>query len=128
MRAEEYRVQPAADMRERKGRMDDAADAFLALPGGLGTLEELLEIWVARSLGMHAKPVVVLDPGGVFAALRELVGVLTRDGFVRAETAASVTWTTGVAEALDAVEAGLRVAGRARPAAVLAEELLEADP
>ena len=46
------------DMRTRKGLMDERSDAFLALPGGLGTLEELLEVWVARSLGMHAKPVV----------------------------------------------------------------------
>src|SRR5690242_7225785 len=40
-----------ADMRERKGRMDAAADAFLTLPGGLGTLEELSEVWVAATLG-----------------------------------------------------------------------------
>src|SRR3982751_4606359 len=58
-----------ADMRERKGRMDAAADAFLALPGGLGTLEELLEVWVSRTLGMHDRPVVVLDPTGVLAGL-----------------------------------------------------------
>src|SRR4051812_14080362 len=49
-------------MRERKALMDDRADAFIALAGGLGTLEELLEIWVARVLGLHSKPVVVLDP------------------------------------------------------------------
>jgi len=118
----------AADMRERKGRMDDAADAFLALPGGLGTLEELLEIWVARTLGMHAKPVVVLDPDGVFSALRDLVGALHRGGFVRASSAAAVTWATGVPEALDALETGLRVPVRPHPAAEMAEELLEADP
>jgi len=121
-----------ADMRERKGRMDDAADAFLALPGGLGTLEELLEIWVARTLGMHAKPVVVLDPSRVFSALRDLVGALHRGGFVRASSAAAVTWATGVPEALDALEAGMRMAARrhpvAKPPGDLAEELLEADP
>src|SRR5881409_2334810 len=58
------------DMRTRKGLMDDRSDAFLTLPGGLGTLEELLEVWVARILRMHDKPVVVLDPDGVFAHLR----------------------------------------------------------
>ena len=72
------------DMRERKGRMDAAADAFVALPGGLGTLEELLEVWVAGTLGLHDKPVVVLDPTGVYAALRDLVDKLLVQGFVRA--------------------------------------------
>lgn len=53
-----------SDMRTRKAEMDRRADGFLVLPGGLGTLEELLEIWTSRTLGMHTKPVVVLDPGG----------------------------------------------------------------
>src|SRR5262245_51323578 len=117
-----------ADMRERKGRMDAAAEAFLALPGGLGTLEELLEVWVARTLGMHGKPVVVLDPSGVFAPLRDLVGALCEQGFVRAPAAAEVVWTTGVTEALDAVEAGLAAETRRPAPAEIAADLLEADP
>lgn len=52
-----------ADMRERKGVMDARSDAFLVLPGGIGTLEELFEIWTARVLGIHAKPLVILDRG-----------------------------------------------------------------
>ena len=52
------------DMRQRKAIMDERSDAFLALPGGIGTLEELVEVWTARSLNMHHKPVVVLDPWG----------------------------------------------------------------
>src|SRR3954462_6558210 len=75
------------DMRQRKGLMDEAADAFIALPGGLGTLEELLEIWVSRSLDMHAKPIVVLDPTGLYDDLRHLVEALTTTGFVRPEAA-----------------------------------------
>ena len=116
-----------ADMRERKGLMDAAADAFLAMPGGLGTLEELLEIWVARSLGMHDKPVVVLDPTGVLTGLAGLVDKLVAQGFVRPAAAASAVWVTTVREALDVVEAGL---GR-RPvllgAADVTEELLEGE-
>jgi uncharacterized protein (TIGR00730 family) len=118
-----------ADMRERKGRMDAAADAFLALPGGIGTLEELLEVWVASTLGLHDKPVVVLDPGGVLDGLRDLVDTLVVQGFVRPAAAAGAVWTTTVDEALDAVEAGIAAArsGRAhrRP---LPEEVLEAEP
>jgi uncharacterized protein (TIGR00730 family) len=98
-------------MRERKGLMDDAADAFLVLPGGLGTLEELLEVWSSRSLQMHSKPVVICDPTGVLAPLRQAVDVLVEAGFVRAEAAAEVVWTDGPEAALDAVEAGLATGG-----------------
>ena len=115
-----------ADMRERKGLMDAAADAFLALPGGLGTLEELLEVWVAATLGMHAKPVVVLDPTGVLHGLRELVGTLVGQGFVRRPASETAIWTASVPEALDAVEAALAApSGTASPAP---EELLESEP
>jgi uncharacterized protein (TIGR00730 family) len=117
-----------SDMRERKGRMDAAADAFLALPGGLGTLEELLEVWVAGTLGMHAKPVVVLDPTGVYAALRDLVDKLLVQGFVRPGAEAYAVWTSTVTEALDAVENGLRRIPSVPDAAEVSEELLEAEP
>ena len=96
-----------ADMRERKGRMDAAADAFLTLPGGIGTIEELTEVWVAATLGMHTKPVVVLDPTGLYAPLHDLVRSLEEQGFVRPAAARALTWTTDVESALDAVEAGL---------------------
>jgi uncharacterized protein (TIGR00730 family) len=113
------------DMRTRKGLMDARSDAFLTLPGGLGTLEELLEVWVARFLGMHAKPVVALDPDGLFAPLREQVAVLVEKGFVRREAAAALTWATSVAEAFAAVESALPRTAVLHPSA---EELLEADP
>jgi uncharacterized protein (TIGR00730 family) len=112
------------DMRQRKGLMDARADAFLTLPGGIGTLEELLEIWVARSLGMHAKPVVVLDPYGDFAPLRVQVDALVASGFVRPQAAGEVVWAQTVAQAFGALEAGLAAPhGRDAPA----DEFLEAD-
>jgi hypothetical protein len=116
------------DMRERKGLMDAAADAFVTLPGGLGTLEELFEVWVAGTLGMHDKPVVVLDPTGVYASLRDLVDKLLVQGFVRPGAEQLAVWTSSVPEALDAVEAGL---ARRRPVpapAEIGEELLESEP
>lgn len=113
------------DMRLRKGEMDARSDAFLVLPGGIGTLEELLEVWVARSLGMHDKPVVVLDPDGVLAPLRELVDRLADEQFVRRPALSAVHWATSVAEALDQVEAGLAAPRRFDP---LAEEVVEAEP
>ncbi len=112
------------DMRTRKRIMDERSDAFLTLPGGLGTLEELLEIWVARFLGMHDKPVVALDPDGLFAPLREQVESLVDQGFVRRSAADALRWTSSVEEALDALESQL-TAGTHRTPAV--EELLEAD-
>ncbi len=113
------------DMRTRKGLMDARSDAFLTLPGGLGTLEELLEVWVARSLGMHDKPVVALDPDGLYAPLRAQVDLMVERGFVRAPAVGALQWATDVEEALDLVEAGLRAPSTFAP---LAEEVLEAEP
>jgi uncharacterized protein (TIGR00730 family) len=70
-------------MRERKALMDERADAFLALPGGIGTLEELFEVWTAGSLDMHRKPVVVLDADGFYEPLWRYLGDLRDRGFVR---------------------------------------------
>ena len=114
-------------MRERKAAMDAAADAFLALPGGLGTLEELLEVWVAGYLGMHRKPVVVLDPTGAFLPLRDLVGRLTATGFVTAGAERYPVWTGSPREAVDALEAGL-AGGAATPGPAAPQEWLEAEP
>jgi uncharacterized protein (TIGR00730 family) len=119
------------DMRDRKGRMDAAADGFLALPGGIGTLEELLEIWVGATIGIHRKPVVVLDPAGVYAPLHDLVERLTAQGFVRPEAARAVTWERDVGDALDALESGLGGPPLARPLpqpSEVVEEILEAEP
>lgn len=119
------------DMRERKALMDAHSDAFLALPGGLGTLEELLEVWVGRTLGMHRKPVVVLDPWGDFADLRTLVAGLLDREMVRKEAAEDVTWTDSVDLAFDAIDAAWRAGeGRdAQPARSTGhpDEWLEAD-
>jgi uncharacterized protein (TIGR00730 family) len=91
------------DMRTRKAAMDEASDAFIALPGGIGTLEELLEVWTSASLAMHSKPVIVLDPWGDFAPLREMVDRLLHRGFVRPTAAQVVRWCATVDEAIDAL-------------------------
>jgi uncharacterized protein (TIGR00730 family) len=113
------------DMRTRKGLMDNRSDAFLTLPGGIGTLEELLEVWVARTLGMHDKPVVALDVDGLYAPLRSQVDLLVERGFVRPPAVGGLQWASSVGEALDLVEAGLRAPSSFSP---LAEEVLEAEP
>ena len=113
------------DMRARKGLMDDRSDAFLALAGGIGTLEELFEVWVARSLGLNVKPVVVLDTDGLYEPLRAQLALLTERGFVRGPAMSALQWASSVDEALDLVEAGLADPVRHHP---LAEEVLEAEP
>lgn len=92
-----------ATMRERKRIMDERSDAFLVLPGGIGTLEEMFEVWTARSLGMHAKPVVVLDPSGHFAGLWSALHAMTSSGFVRASSFDALVLTTTVAQAMAAL-------------------------
>jgi uncharacterized protein (TIGR00730 family) len=114
------------DMRTRKATMDARSDAFVTLPGGLGTLEELLEIWVSRTLRMHDKPVVVCDPDGAFAHLRAQVDQIVETGFARPTVLAAVTWVNSPAAALDAVEAQIR-AHVPQPAPT-AGEVLEAEP
>lgn len=111
------------DMRTRKGLMDSRSDAFLALPGGLGTLEELTEVWTARLLGMHTKPVVALDDP-LWAPLRAQVEVMVDRGFVRAEAAAALQWASSVAEAFDLIERGLAAPVRIVP---VIEEALEGE-
>jgi uncharacterized protein (TIGR00730 family) len=91
------------DMRQRKGIMDERSDAFLALPGGIGTLEELVEVWTARSLNMHHKPVVVLDPWGDFDHLHALLNHWQERGFVKPAAMAHVHWATGIDGALDEI-------------------------
>lgn len=71
-------------MHQRKATMADLADAFCALPGGAGTLEELFEVWTWQQLGLHAKPVALLDVEGFWAPLRDLVAHLATHGYLRA--------------------------------------------
>jgi len=104
-------------MRERKRIMDDRADAFLALPGGIGTLEELFEVWTAGSLGMHAKPVVVLDLADFYAPLWSFLDGLRERGFVRQAALESLHRVSSVDEAFAALDAELsRAADRGRAA------------
>ncbi|GAA2652191.1 MULTISPECIES: TIGR00730 family Rossman fold protein [Nonomuraea] len=111
-----------ADMRERKGVMDARSDAFLVLPGGIGTLEELFEIWTARVLAIHTKPLVILDPWGLYAPLRSLVEHMYDEGFTRANVFDAITWTSSVEEALEVLESP------AQPMEPSVEELGESTP
>ena len=69
-------------MGERKRVMEDRADAFIVLPGGVGTLDELLDAWTAGYLGLHGKPIVVLDPFGHYEGLWLWLRGLADRGYV----------------------------------------------
>lgn len=69
-------------MHERKRLMAEKADAFLALPGGIGTFEELFEVWTWRQLGYHDKPVGILNSQGYYNALLGFIDQVVADGFM----------------------------------------------
>jgi uncharacterized protein (TIGR00730 family) len=69
-------------MHDRKRMMAERADAFVALPGGIGTLEELFEVWTWRQLGYHDKPVGILDAGGYFDPMLQFLRSSVRHGFM----------------------------------------------
>jgi uncharacterized protein (TIGR00730 family) len=92
-------------MRARKGKIEELADGFIALPGGLGTLEELIEIWVGRYLGFHNKPIVILDSEGIYRKLHELVIELEESHFVKPGMRDLVLWATTIEEAITFIKA-----------------------
>ncbi|WP_409183218.1 TIGR00730 family Rossman fold protein [Amycolatopsis sp. VS8301801F10] len=74
------------DMHQRKAKMAALSDAFVALPGGVGTLEELFEVWTWAQLGIHRKPIGLLDVAGYYSPLVEFADQMLEKGFLRPET------------------------------------------
>jgi uncharacterized protein (TIGR00730 family) len=70
-------------MHERKALMAELSDGFIALPGGVGTLEELFEVWTWGHLGLHGKPCALLDVDGFYARLTHFLDHVDREGFLR---------------------------------------------
>lgn len=73
------------DMHERKAMMSDLSEGFIAMPGGMGTLEELFEMVTWSQLGIHAKPIGLLNVNGFYDGLRAFVRHQVQEGFVRPE-------------------------------------------
>lgn len=80
------------DMHERKAMMADRAFAFLTLAGGIGTLEEFFEILSWAALGLHSKPMGVLDTDGIYQPLRALLAHTVVEGFTRAQYIDAITY------------------------------------
>ena len=92
-----------ADMRSRKKKIEELADAFFVLPGGIGTLEEFFEIWVGRYLGFHAKPIAVIDPHQTYTSLRVALDHLTEKNFMKPGQHELVAWCSEIESAMNHV-------------------------
>ncbi|WFE51923.1 TIGR00730 family Rossman fold protein [Micromonospora sp. WMMD1155] len=94
-------------MASRKTLMIEKSDAFLTLPGGLGTLDELFEVWTTATLALHAKPMVLIDTDGFFRPLLDWLDSLTDQHFLKTPGRDLLMVATTVPEALDALESHL---------------------
>jgi uncharacterized protein (TIGR00730 family) len=103
-------------MHERKQAMAERADAFVALPGGIGTFEELFEVWTWRHLGYHPHPIGLLDVKGYYEPLMAFLDRTVAEGFVNDAQMAMVVRQPHVEQLLDELHAA---AGAARPPADL---------
>jgi uncharacterized protein (TIGR00730 family) len=92
------------NMRQRKAAMEARADAFLALPGGVGTLEEVFEIMAARSLNLVEKPLVLLNFEGFYDPMIRLLEHMQSAGFLRAGYETMVYFAPTVNDALDYID------------------------
>ncbi|MGH8439925.1 MAG: TIGR00730 family Rossman fold protein [Pseudomonas sp.] len=97
------RLEVVDGMHARKARMAELSDAFVALPGGLGTLEELFEVWTWGQLGYHAKPLGLLDVNGFYSKLGSFLDRVVEEGFVRPQHRAMLQLADSPAELLDAM-------------------------
>jgi uncharacterized protein (TIGR00730 family) len=108
-------------LRERKAEMDAHADAFVALPGGFGTLEELVEVITLRLLGLHERPIVVVNVEGYYNPLRALVREMVEQGFAPSGEGDLFDVAASPEEALDLVESTLDHRARTSPVTTMVE-------
>lgn len=95
------------DMHERKQLMFQKADAFIALPGGIGTLEEAVEMMTWAQLGQHRKPIVLVNVNGFWSPLLELLDHMRAQGFIRPETEVPYLVVDRVEDALPTLRSAL---------------------
>lgn len=99
------RLEVVDGMHARKARMAELADAFISLPGGLGTLEELFEVWTWGQLGYHAKPLGLLEVDGFYSRLTDFLDHLVAERFVREQHRAILQVSESPGELLDLMDA-----------------------
>ncbi|KAG2548436.1 hypothetical protein GQ55_9G211300 [Panicum hallii var. hallii] len=97
-------VRPVADMHQRKAEMARQSDAFIALPGGYGTLEELLEVITWAQLGIHHKPVGLLNVDGYYNALLTFIDKAVEEGFINPSARRIIVLAPTAQELMDKLE------------------------
>ena len=97
-------LQTVETMHERKAQMTELADAFLALPGGIGTLDELFEAWSWNALGYHAKPFCLLNVDGFWDGMITFIDHATASGFLSAQRRSQLLVAATPNEALDLLD------------------------
>ncbi len=90
-----------ADMHQRKAKMTQLADAFLCLPGGIGTLDELMEAWTWNALGYHAKPFCLLDINSYWQGFARFCDTVQDEGFMSRERRGQLLVEADIDSALD---------------------------
>jgi uncharacterized protein (TIGR00730 family) len=93
-----------ADMRARKAIMEERADAFIALPGGFGTLEELMEVLTLKQLKRHSKPIVILNTNGFYTELLAMFDRMFMEQFAKQSYKSIYHITENIDNALDYIE------------------------
>lgn len=91
-------------MRERKQEMEDSADAFIMVPGGIGTFEEFYEILTSKQLLQHNKPIAVFNINGYFNELQHMMTVAVEKGFIKEGVLTLYTFFNNIDEMLDFIE------------------------
>lgn len=99
------RLEVVDGMHARKARMAELSDAFIALPGGLGTLEELFEVWTWGQLGYHGKPLGLLEVNGFYEKLTGFLDHVVGEGFVRDHHRAMLQVSESPRQLLEALDA-----------------------
>lgn len=105
-------LQVVPDMHTRKARMAEQADAFVAMPGGIGTLEELFEVWTWAQLGLHTKPIGTLNVNGFFDHLLAFCDQMVADGFLPEDSRGHLVVADSPAALLDALDDAPRIVDR----------------
>jgi uncharacterized protein (TIGR00730 family) len=101
-----------ATMHERKAKMTDLTDAFVAIPGGIGTLDELFEAWTWNALGYHAKPFALLNVSGFWDGLIAFLDHVAESGFMSSARRGQLLVADGIGEAIERLDAAIATSER----------------
>jgi hypothetical protein len=99
-----------SSMHERKAKMTDLTDAFIAIPGGIGTLDELFEAWTWNALGYHSKPFCLLNVAGFWDRLIDFMDHVAASGFISPGRHAQLLVADEIGEAIEKLDAAAKAA------------------